>query len=167
MLVVFGGLPGVGKSAIARELARSLEAVYVRIDSIELAIRQSGVTVVSIDDAGYRVSYAVAEDNLALGRLVVADCVNPWPLSRSAWIDVARRAGVSALEIEIVCSDQGEHRRRVEQRRGANNAGPTWAQVREHDYRPWDRPHLVIDTAHRSVSETVAMIQAVLPVRSE
>jgi predicted kinase len=41
MLIVFG-LPGVGKTAFARELARSLEAVSLRIDSIEQALRQAG-----------------------------------------------------------------------------------------------------------------------------
>ena len=60
MLISLAGLPGVGKTTIARSLARQLDAVHIRIDSIELAIRESGVTVVSIDDAGYRVGYAVA-----------------------------------------------------------------------------------------------------------
>jgi predicted kinase len=37
MLVVLSGLPGVGKTTIAPELARSLPAVHLRIDSIEQA----------------------------------------------------------------------------------------------------------------------------------
>ena len=35
MLVILGGLPATGKTAIARELARQLGAVHVRIDTIE------------------------------------------------------------------------------------------------------------------------------------
>jgi predicted kinase len=31
MLIVLGGLPGVGKTTIARELARVLGAVHIRI----------------------------------------------------------------------------------------------------------------------------------------
>ena len=38
-----------------------------------------------------------------LGRIVIADSVNPWPVTRDAWIDVASRAGVRAVEIELVC----------------------------------------------------------------
>ncbi|CAM3662066.1 AAA family ATPase [Legionella longbeachae] len=34
MLVIFGGLPGTGKSSIARELAKHLKAVYLRIDTV-------------------------------------------------------------------------------------------------------------------------------------
>ena len=45
MQIVVSGLPGVGKTTTARELARSLGAVYVRIDSIEQALRNGGVIV--------------------------------------------------------------------------------------------------------------------------
>jgi len=41
-LIAFGGLPGTGKTLIAREVAREVNAVYVRIDSIEQASRASG-----------------------------------------------------------------------------------------------------------------------------
>jgi predicted kinase len=37
-LIIFGGLPGVGKTSIARELAQRIGAVHSRIDSIEQAI---------------------------------------------------------------------------------------------------------------------------------
>ena len=45
MLIVMSGRPGVGKTTIARELARSLSAVHVRIDSIEHVLRQAGLVV--------------------------------------------------------------------------------------------------------------------------
>ena len=88
MLVILGGLPATGKTAIARELARQLGAVHVRIDTIEQALRHAGVTVW---DHGYRVGYAAAEDNLRLGHTVVADSVNPLEITREAWRDVAKR----------------------------------------------------------------------------
>lgn len=58
-LVIFGGLPGVGKTAIARELARQMGAFYVRIDSIEQSLRDSGAVRQPLDDAGYRVGYSI------------------------------------------------------------------------------------------------------------
>jgi predicted kinase len=165
MLIVLAGLPGVGKTTIARELARRLGAVHVRIDSIELALRESGVTVVSLDDAGYRVGYALAEDNLCLGRIVIADSVNPWPVTRDAWLEVAKRARVTAAEVEVKCSDARAHRHRVEHRLGRIPAlsGPTWEDVVSRDYRAWDREHIVIDTANRTVEESVAQLRAALP----
>ena len=166
MLIVLGGLPGVGKTAIASELARLLGAVHVRIDSIELAIRESGVTVVSLDDAGYRVGYAVAEDNLRHGHVVIADSVNPMPFTRDAWLHVADRAKVPTVEVEVVCSDEREHRRRVDQRLGETPApgGPTWEEVVTRDYRAWDRQHIVIDTADRTAAQCAAVLRAALPI---
>jgi predicted kinase len=105
MLIIFGGLPGTGKTAIAQQLARELGAVYLRIDSMEQAIRDTGVLSKSLDDAGYRVGHAVAEDNLRLGMTVVADSVNPLRLTRDAWISVADRARAKAIEVEVTCSD--------------------------------------------------------------
>src|ERR1700739_4894724 len=101
MLIILGGLPGTGKTTIARELARQLGAVHVRIDSIEEAILDSGVLSSPINQAGYRVGNSVAADNLHVGRTVIADSVNPMPLSRNAWLEVAKRAQVPAVEIEV------------------------------------------------------------------
>jgi predicted kinase len=164
MLIIFGGLPGVGKTAIAAELARLIGAVHLRVDSIEQAIRASGAVSQPLNDAGYLVAYAVAGDNLRVGRTVIADSVNPLQLTREAWTGVAKRAGVRAVEIEVTCSDVNEHRRRVETRT-TDVPGlklPTWEDVVGREYHPWDRAHLVIDTAGRTVEQNVDAIREAL-----
>ena len=165
MLIIFGGLPGVGKTAIAAELAHLIGAVHLRIDSIEQAIRASGAVGEPLNDAGYRVAYAVAEDNLRIGRTVIADSVNPLPVTREAWAAVAKRVRVRAIEIEVKCSDVNEHRRRVETRT-TDIPGlklPTWEEVVGREYHPWTREHLAIDTAGRTVEQNVDAIRQMLP----
>jgi predicted kinase len=163
MLVILGGLPGTGKTALARELACQIGAVHLRIDSIEQAIR--GVFGGgSLDDVGYRVAYAVAEDNLRTGRTVIADSVNPIALTRDAWREVADHIPVKAFEIEVRCSDSAEHRRRVETRWPdiSGVALPSWADVVAREYHPWNRDHLVIDTASLTVEQNVRLIREAL-----
>ena len=52
MLIIFGGLPSTGKTMIATELAGQLGAVYLRIDSIEQALRHATPVVADIEGAG-------------------------------------------------------------------------------------------------------------------
>lgn len=146
MLIVFSGLPGVGKTTVAGQVARTLAAVFLRIDSIEQALRHTGVEVSS---HGYDVACALALDNLRQGRTVVADCVNPVPLTRHAWHAVGRAAGVRTIDVEVVCSDPAEHRRRVEGRLAdiPGHSLPTWEDVITREYVPWDSDQVLVDTS--------------------
>jgi predicted kinase len=166
-LIVIGGLPGTGKTSLAMGLARTLDAVQVRVDTIEQALRTSTMASDAIGAAGYVVAYGIAADNLRLGRIVVADCVNPVESTRAAWREVARRAGVAVFEVEVTCSDASEHRRRVESR-GSDIAGlklPTWDEVTAREYEPWTDERVVIDTAQRPVEGSVMELHALLLAR--
>jgi predicted kinase len=140
MLIVFSGLPGTGKTTIAKALARQTGSVYLRIDVIEQALRDACVRVADVGASGYEVANALALSNLQLGHTVIADCVNPVKESREAWQQIAATAGVVLLDIQVICSDPHEHQRRVESRTGdiAGLTPPTWQSVLAHEYEPWD-----------------------------
>ncbi|WP_275170215.1 AAA family ATPase [Bradyrhizobium sp. CSS354] len=149
-LIVFGGLPGTGKTTVSRELTRRLAATYLHIDAVEQTLRTAGHTVGTM---GYVVAIALAAENFELGRVVVADCVNPVLVSRVGWRQIAAQKSACVVEIEVVCSDLIVHRQRVETRT-SDLSGlklPTWAEVVNRDYESWDREHLVLDTAVSSL----------------
>jgi len=76
VLVVLGGLPGVGKSSIAHALLSQWPAVYLRIDTIEQALRDSNVLVGGdVGAAGYLVAYALACTQLAQGLRRACRCL--------------------------------------------------------------------------------------------
>ena len=155
MLVAFGGLPGSGKTTLARELARRWAAVYLRIDTIERAIISSGVLKGDVGPAGYITAYQLAEENLRNGRIVVADSVNALQVTRDSWRKVAESAHVAIAEVEVRCSNLMEHQRRIEGRSADVEGAPplTWQAVADRPYEPWPTAHIVIDTAGRSIAD--------------
>lgn len=110
-----------------------------------------------VGPAGYLVAYALAESNLRLGQSVVADAVNPLGIIRDAWRKLASAASAAIFEIEVVCSDPREHRRRIETRTVdvAGLVPPSWKDVMDRRYEPWEGAHLVLDTAGRTPSESL------------
>jgi predicted kinase len=165
ILIAFAGLPGTGKSTLARALASKIGAVWIRVDSIEQAIREAGVAPGSADDAGYRVAYALALDNLRVGCDVIGDSVNPWMLTRNAWRNVGLRAGARVVEVETLCTDPVEHRRRVETKTSEvpGLILPDWQAAIGRDYHPWDRDRLTLDTARHGVSVCIDLILKLIP----
>jgi len=92
MLISLSGLPGTGKTTVASLAAGGIERGLLtdRFESsdrcVERVLRSKALDTKS--------GKAVAADNLALGRTVIADCVNPWPLTRDAWQQVGQHRHV-------------------------------------------------------------------------
>ncbi|MQA64007.1 MAG: adenylyl-sulfate kinase [Actinophytocola sp.] len=164
VLIIVGGLPATGKSAVAGTLALELGLAFVRIDGIEQAIIRSSCLRQPLGAVGYVVGYAIAAEQLRHGVSVVAECVNPLAVTRDAWRAVGQERGAQVLEVELVCSDEAEHRRRAESRR-TDIPGlvlPTWQQILDREYETWTRDHLVIDTATHTVADSVTVIRQAL-----
>lgn len=161
-LVVLSGLPGVGKTTVARELAARLRAAHLRVDTVEQALVRSGLPEEELAGTGYEATYAVAADQLALGLSVVADMVNGIPLVRDLWDEVGGTGAARVLRVLVECTDPVEHRRRVEGR-AADIEGhrlPTWDEVEGREFLPWSQADLTIDTATETPADAAVRIAA-------
>ena len=149
-LFVFSGLPGVGKSTLAKMLSCHLGAVYIRIDTVEQALRE--LCSLDVEGEGYRLSYRLVADNLRLGSSVVADCVNPIEITRKEWGELAKLCGSTLTDILVTCSDKDEHRKRVEERfvNSSSSQVPDWDTVLGRDFHDWPSPPLSVDTSGSS-----------------
>ena len=165
LLVVVGGLPAVGKTAVCRALLgerpMTPPMTWLRVDSIEQALRRSGEMAPDMPGgAGYYAAAAVAGDVLSTGGDVLVECVNPLPITRRLWERTALDAGSRLLQVELVCSDREEHRRRVEQR-VSDIEGlvlPDWRDVLQRDYAPWPEADLRLDTGRLEVTGAAELI---------
>jgi predicted kinase len=140
VLVVFAGLPGTGKTTLARLVAARLRAALIRVDAIEASVVRCGLAEPPVGVIGYLVAHEVATSCLRVGTPVVVDAVNPVPEARAGWPALAANEAVPLRVVEVTVPDTAEHRRRVESRRSdlAGLTVPTWEQVTSNGYRPWD-----------------------------
>lgn len=143
---MFCGLPGVGKTALARAVADGLGATFLRIDTIEAAI-VSTMAPVRDSPVGYVVAGRIAADQLRAGRWVVADAVNNVDEARRGWSRVADDCAVPIRFVEVICSDAAEHRRRVEQRTAEmpGHGVPTWDEVQRRPWQTFIQQRLLVD----------------------
>jgi predicted kinase len=166
MLIIFGGLPGTGKTTISKEVAKFLRAVYLRVDTIEQTLKNSNSLVIGSE--GYCVSYAIAKENLELGLDVVADSVNSIAITRDDWRKVAIESNKRFIEIELICSDKKEHQYRVEERVADINGHklPSWNDVINREYEPWNSRSMVVDTSILSANEAAQKIIDYIKLKS-
>lgn len=152
-------------------MAVRLSATYVRVDEIEHAIERHLGEGAADGPAGYGIAMAIASSNLRLGMSVVADSVNPVPESRAGWRSLMSDVPGALIEVELICSDPVEHKRRIETRVSdiADFVQPSWSAVQSHHYVRWEQPRLIVDTATTTVEEAVSAIEqhaAAMPARS-
>ncbi len=173
LLVVFAGAPGVGKSTLARAVARELRAAYLDKDTIKdaaLALARE----MKLENLGqfagalsYTLLVPLARDNLTVGTHVVIDSPAGYRSFQDAIEQLVRSVRVDFKLVECINTDEPLLRERIE-RRGAD--------LPDHRVRDWDAyqqarerlerisgPRTVVDTAE-SVQTNLHKIMSAIEV---
>lgn len=147
-LIVLAGLPGTGKSTLARLVAQRLGAAWLRVDTIEASILEAGIAR-SFESglAAYVACRRSAADQFRVGLDVVIDAVNAVREARETWRELSVEHGAERFTVWVTCSDTAEHRRRVESRTAPTPPlpAPTWREVEDREFQPWDEAVFTLD----------------------
>jgi predicted kinase len=161
VLLYVSGIPGTGKSSVARALGQELSMPILAKDELEAALRRAGFT--SEDRTGwtaYELMSVLADALLQRDVSVILDSVATTARIRSAWEDIAHRYGARFLGIECICSDKALHRSRMAVRRRGIPGWPelTWDEVESvrERYEPLSEPLIRLDAVN-DLDQNVAL----------
>ena len=121
-LVVIMGLPGVGKSHVARLLCAELGAAHVASDELRRRLFIAASYADEENRAVFAAAGALVDSLLAAGHRVVLDATNLRARNRERAVSVARQQGVPVLHVRVDAPD-AEVRARLAARRAARAAG--------------------------------------------
>ena len=160
VLLLMKGPPGSGKSAIARELGRTLGWPVIDKDDVRDLLPDE------IGGVSYEAMLAIARRQLLLGMSVIADSPLGYERGYRAALRIAEETALVAV-VDCVCSDDAEWRRRIDSRRSmglASHHATDWQRVRDFFARTAAEPfvvgvpHLTVDTASTDLATTTNVV---------
>lgn len=164
VLFVLSGLPGTGKSFLARRLAQEQPCFIVESDLVRKTLTDGNPTYTSDESARiHRVARAVIKHLLESGHNVISDATNLAEWHREKLYHVADETRAKLVIIQTIAPEK-VIRERLTRRFITRDAGDIsdadWP-IYEHlhaELEPIRRPHLVVDTS----GELTAALQKIL-----
>jgi predicted kinase len=163
-LVLFSGLPGCGKTTLARQVATTLHAPLLAKDRVQRVLRDHVPGAAPVD--GYRLLLDLADEQLDLGLSVVLDAVFPLAGFRDEAQAVAARHAARFRPVYCYCSDEAVWRARVEARvqyvPGWTPVGWDGVERLRAFYEPWDPAAALFVDALDPPADNLARVLAYL-----
>jgi predicted kinase len=155
-LIVFSGLPGAGKSALAEAVGRELGIPVFAKDWLEAVLLRSQLVSVEneqqLGSIGYDLLTVLTERQLNLNQSVILDSVASTASIRNTWRSLGKKYNADWRVIECICSDVSVHRERLEQRQrnipGWHELQWSSVEIVRSYYAPWDEERLILDSVN-------------------
>jgi len=160
-LLMLLGLPGSGKTTLARALAPHLAAHHLSSDHLRREIDQQGHYRPQDKDRVYRLMAARAEEALQQGRPVLVDATFSQAAHRELLLAVAQQQHCPAFMVELQVPE-AVARQRLQAERPESEADFSVYQRIEAQFDPIQRPHLQLDTHQHALPQQIEAIQAYL-----
>ena len=145
---MLSGLPGAGKSYLARQLAEACGAEIVESDAVRLRLTGEPRFTRAENRRVFDVCHALIERLLGEGRPVIMDATNLVEAHRGTVYAIAERTG-ARLIIVRVDAPEAIARRWLEARTARGEGLADWAvrQRMRRTQEPIQRPHRRVDTS--------------------
>jgi predicted kinase len=148
-LILFAGMPGSGKTTLARMVARRLKVPVFAKDRMQRVLRDHHLAPENSGD-GYYLILDIADELLSLGLSVILDATFPLDHFRTVASEIAARYRANFCVIYCYCSDETVWKERMVDR---VHYVPGWKPVGWNDvermqeyYQPWNANALFVDS---------------------
>lgn len=162
-LISLAGLPGSGKSHLARDLHDGTQAVVVRTDEVRQVLFPEPTYARDESGTVYQTCFAVVRALLRDGYAVIFDGTNGRRTGRRRLATIARETGASHLLVLVTADDEVVRGRIIERQAGrapSFSSGAGWEihqlMAASEDYG--GHFDLVVDTGSETSSAVTAMI---------
>jgi len=146
MLYIICGLPGTGKTTVARELVRMTGGVLLRTDDIRKKMFPSPSYTPEEKQKVYETFLNEAESMISSGRDVILDATFSRKSQRDKALEIAKKAGKKSIVIEVVCDESIVAERLRRRKRDISDADYEVYRKIKQEWEPVEGKHVVIDS---------------------
>lgn len=160
VLLLLSGLPGTGKSFLARRLAEALPFVIIESDVVRKILFPQPLYTAQESRWVHRTCHALMARLLKRGVRVIYDATNLIEYHRELVYRIAQKAGARLVVVKTVASEEVVRERlRARQEEARELSDADWRVYRRMASRQEQvsHPHLVIDTSE-DLEEAVAKV---------